>query len=161
MSKYLDNNGVLYLWGKIKALVGGKVDKVEGKGLSTNDFTNELKTKVDGLQNYTLPAASATTLGGVKVGAGFNVAEDGTITATAASWDDIQGKPDFSSVYNYKGSVANVAALPSADNKKGDVYNTEDTGMNYAWTGSEWDPLGQVMNIQAITNAEIDAIIAG
>lgn len=73
MSKYLDNNGVLYLWGKIKALVGGKVDKVEGKGLSTNDFTNELKTKVDGLQNYTLPAASATTLGGVKVGAGFNV----------------------------------------------------------------------------------------
>lgn len=27
-----------------------KVDKVEGKGLSTNDFTNELKTKLDGIQ---------------------------------------------------------------------------------------------------------------
>ena len=27
-----------------------KVDKVEGKGLSTNDFTNELKTKLNGIQ---------------------------------------------------------------------------------------------------------------
>ena len=29
--------------------LGGKVDKVEGKGLSTNDFTNALKTKLDGI----------------------------------------------------------------------------------------------------------------
>ena len=29
-----------------------KVDKVEGKGLSTNDFTNEDKDKLDGLSNY-------------------------------------------------------------------------------------------------------------
>lgn len=29
-----------------------KVDKVRGKGLSTNDFTDELKTKLDNLENY-------------------------------------------------------------------------------------------------------------
>lgn len=29
-----------------------KIDKVEGKGLSTNDFTDEDKTKLDGLSNY-------------------------------------------------------------------------------------------------------------
>lgn len=29
-----------------------KVDKVNGKGLSTNDFTDELKTKLDNLENY-------------------------------------------------------------------------------------------------------------
>ncbi|MDE5854432.1 MAG: hypothetical protein K2H19_05155, partial [Ruminococcus sp.] len=29
-----------------------KVDKVSGKGLSTNDFTNALKTKLDSLENY-------------------------------------------------------------------------------------------------------------
>ena len=29
-----------------------KVDKVDGKGLSTNDFTNEYKAKLDGLNNY-------------------------------------------------------------------------------------------------------------
>lgn len=29
-----------------------KVDKIDGKGLSTNDFTNELKTKLENLENY-------------------------------------------------------------------------------------------------------------
>lgn len=35
----------------LKALIDGKVDKVPGKGLSTNDFTNELRTKLEGLRN--------------------------------------------------------------------------------------------------------------
>lgn len=35
------------LEGKIKELDNKKVDKKEGKGLSTNDFTNEFKTKLD------------------------------------------------------------------------------------------------------------------
>ena len=33
-------------------IIDTKVDKVSGKGLSTNDFTNEYKTKLDKLQNY-------------------------------------------------------------------------------------------------------------
>lgn len=32
--------------------VSGKVDKVTGKELSTNDFTTALKTKLEGLTNY-------------------------------------------------------------------------------------------------------------
>ena len=32
-----------------------KVEKVEGKGLSTNDFDDNFKTKLEGLQNYTHP----------------------------------------------------------------------------------------------------------
>lgn len=32
--------------------ISGKVDKVAGKGLSTNDFTNADKIKLDGLENY-------------------------------------------------------------------------------------------------------------
>lgn len=47
--KYLDDNGLLYLWGKIKALFNTKVDKVDGKGLSSNDFTGTLKSKLDGI----------------------------------------------------------------------------------------------------------------
>ena len=73
MSKYLDNNGLLYLWGKIKTLVGGKVDKVDGKGLSANDYTDADKAKLESLSNYTLPTASADALGGVKVGAGLTI----------------------------------------------------------------------------------------
>lgn len=34
---------------KIAALESGKVDKVEGKGLSSNNFTNAYKTKLDGI----------------------------------------------------------------------------------------------------------------
>ena len=40
--------------GEIETAVGNKVDKVSGKGLSTNDFTDEYKHKVDSaLQSYT------------------------------------------------------------------------------------------------------------
>lgn len=46
MANYLDKNGLLYLWSKIKSKF---VEKETGKGLSTNDFTNELKTKLDGI----------------------------------------------------------------------------------------------------------------
>lgn len=49
-------------------LIGNKVDKVEGKGLSTNDYTTEEKNKLAGLENYTLPVASEGALGGIKVG---------------------------------------------------------------------------------------------
>ena len=54
------------------AAIAGKVDKVEGKGLSTEDYTTAEKTKLAGIEananNYTLPTATASALGGVKVG---------------------------------------------------------------------------------------------
>lgn len=61
--------------------VGNKVDKVNGKGLSSNDYTTDEKNKLAGLSNYVLPAASTETLGGVKAGTGVTIAEDGTISA--------------------------------------------------------------------------------
>lgn len=47
--KYLDENGLLYFWTKLKDLFNGKVDKVEGKGLSTNDYTLTEKNKLAGI----------------------------------------------------------------------------------------------------------------
>lgn len=44
--KYLDENGLLYYNQKLKEKLNDKVDKVEGKGLSTNDLTDELKQKI-------------------------------------------------------------------------------------------------------------------
>jgi len=59
-----------------------KVEKEEGKGLSANDFSAELKEKLDGIEaganKYVLPAAGEN-LGGVKAGSGITIAEDGTI----------------------------------------------------------------------------------
>lgn len=170
MSKYLDTNGLLYVWSKIKALLSGKVDKAEGKGLSTNDYTAADKAKLDNLENYTLPAATADTLGGVKVGAGLAVT-DGVLSATgggtadAVAWENVTGKPDVAlksdivGIYKYKGSVAAFSNLPAQDNSVGDVWNVEATGMNYAWDGASWDALGQLFEIQSISNEEIDAAL--
>ena len=37
---------------RLEEAITKKVDKVDGKGLSTNDFTTEYKEKLDGLENY-------------------------------------------------------------------------------------------------------------
>ena len=43
---FLDNEGLRHLWGHIASKLSNKVDKVDGKGLSTNDYTNEDKEKL-------------------------------------------------------------------------------------------------------------------
>lgn len=51
------------------------------------------------------------------------------------------------SVYKYKGSVASQSKLPSSGNIAGDVWNVEDTGVNYAWTGTAWDSLAGTVDL--------------
>lgn len=36
-------------WGKVQSALGGKVDKIKGKGLSTEDYTPEDKEKVNSI----------------------------------------------------------------------------------------------------------------
>lgn len=60
---FLDKNGLLYVWQKIKTILANKVDVVSGKGLSTNDFTNELQTKLTNLPT----AAAENIIEAVKV----------------------------------------------------------------------------------------------
>lgn len=47
--EYLDKSGLTLLISKIKTALGGKVDVVSGKGLSTNDYTNAEKNKLSGI----------------------------------------------------------------------------------------------------------------
>lgn len=73
---------------RIAALESGKVDKVEGKELSSNDFTNAYKTKLDGIaaqaNKYVLPTATAEIIGGVKVGVNISYS-NGTISLSKAN----------------------------------------------------------------------------
>lgn len=66
--KVLDDNGVLYLWSKIKAFF---VAKEDGKGLSTNDYTTAEKNKLAGITSgankYTHPTYTAHTSGLYKI----------------------------------------------------------------------------------------------
>lgn len=73
---------------RIAALESGKVDKVEGKELSSNDFTDAYKTKLNGIaaqaNKYILPTATAEIIGGVKVGANISYS-NGTISLSKAN----------------------------------------------------------------------------
>lgn len=55
---FLDKTGLQHLWAQIVLKLNGKIDKVDGKGLSTNDFTDEEKTKLTGIET----GATKTTI---------------------------------------------------------------------------------------------------
>ena len=73
-NKYVNGQGLSHFWSLIKQKF---VAKETGKGLSTNDFTKAYKDKLDGIDSgankYTLPTASSSTKGGVKVGGGLSM----------------------------------------------------------------------------------------
>lgn len=79
---WLDYDGLLYFWQKIKSKLDTKVDKVSGKVLSDNNYTTAEKTKLAGLSNYSHP----TTAGNKHIPAGgasgqiLRWASDGTAT---------------------------------------------------------------------------------
>ena len=69
--------------------ISGKVDKINGKGLSTNDYTTEEKNKLNGIEenanNYSLPIASSTVLGGIKIGSGLSIDSNGVLSSNVPS----------------------------------------------------------------------------
>lgn len=132
--KFLDSNGVLYLWQKI---VGAFVKKENGKGLSANDFTDEQKTKLAGLENYELPKASADNLGGVKVGAGLSVNENGVLSATgggtadAVDWANVQDKPATFPPTAHSHKMEDITDAPAVA-KSGSYKDLTDKPTNFA-----------------------------
>lgn len=81
-------------------------NKVISSALNTKADTSSVPTKTSDLVNDSgfideLPVASADDLGGVKVGTGLAIDQDGVLTATglaSVDWDDIQDKPTFADV---------------------------------------------------------------
>lgn len=139
----------------------------------TNDLTDALKANYDAAYTHSTQAhapsnAEANVIDSISVnGTALTVTNKGvnvTVPTTVASLTDAADyakKTDITGVYKYKGSVAAVANLPASGNTAGDVYDVQDTGMNYAWNGSAWDALGEsAVAIDAITNSEIDAMFA-
>ena len=59
-------------------------------GLTENDFTDALKTKLDGIaasaNNYSLPDATASALGGIKVGTNLSIDGDGVLSSTNTTY---------------------------------------------------------------------------
>lgn len=102
--------------------------------------------------------------GAITLGDGLSM-EGSTLKATATgdyytkeesySKQEIDNK--LSSAYRYIGSVATYDNLPTENLSQGNVYNVEDTGMNYAWTGTKWDALGATFNL----DGKQDKLVSG
>ena len=126
----------------------GTADKATSDA-SGNVITTTYATKTE-VTSGLAQKADSTTLSNYAalVGAAFT----GAVTVqepTAASNPATKSYVDsaVSSVYKYKGSVANQSALPSSNQTVGDVYNVEDTGDNFAWDGSKWDKLAGTVDL--------------
>ena len=95
-----------------------KVDKVEGKGLSTNDFTTAEKNKLAGIaagaNAYSLPIASATVLGGIKVGNNLTISNgvlSGTPDSHYTNTFTIKGAGTVAATFNQSSDATlNIAA---------------------------------------------------
>lgn len=154
MSKFLDIPGLTYFWGKVKEQLNTKVDKADGKQLSSNDYTAAEKTKLAGIATgatkYTHPGGdgnlhvpvTGTTNNGKFLMAGS--------TAGALSW----GIPSVS-VADMKGATSSAAGthglVPAPAAGKQSMFLRGD--------GTWVTPPNTTY--EAITTAEIDAVIAG
>lgn len=56
-------------------------------GENGNWFIGDTDTGVNASTNYTLPAATTTSLGGIKVGANLSITDDGTLSANASQYE--------------------------------------------------------------------------
>lgn len=118
----LDKTGLTRFWQHIVARLGTKVDKVEGKGLSTNDFTTEEKNKLASIES----GATKTIVDEALSSSSTNPVQN---AAVASAVDDINNRLGESSVsdqivayaapishtHNYAGSSSAGGAATSAE----------------------------------------------
>ena len=76
-------------------------------------------------------------------------------------------KASVAAALDYKGTKDTYDALPTEGNKKGDVWNvvgahgTTPAGTNYAWDGTQWDPLGGTIDLSGYyTKTQVDDAIS-
>ena len=94
---YVDNQTVIPAanLNAIQDEVIANATAIEGKAPVQHTHT---KSQITDLTDYTLPTASASTLGGVKVGAGLSInngvlSANGGGTADSVDWSNVQNKP--------------------------------------------------------------------
>ena len=158
---------------EIKQELEGKVDKVTGKGLSTEDYTTAEKTKLAGIAT----GAEVNVIETVKVnGTALTPSNKAVDVSVPTKTSDLSNDSGFidkdvnnltnyydknavdtkiSAVYKYKGTVSTYNDLPSTNLTIGDVYNIETAdsthgvkaGDNVAWNGTAWDVLAGTVDL--------------
>ena len=120
----------------ITQLQAQKVDKVEGKGLSTNDYTTPEKNKLAAIEaeanKYVLPAATASALGGVKIGSNITLADGGTISITKANVTSALGvDPTTTYVKKAGDTMTGILNIKNSEGAQLELFSTASDGGAY------------------------------
>ena len=112
------------------------------------------------------PDYKPTTLENLQAKVDENYNELNTRLDSVPTVEDVYNKEDinqmFGTVYKYGGSVENFSDLPTnlTNEQTGVVINVRNpNGMNYVWTGSEWDALGGFDETKYYKKDYIDEVI--
>ena len=109
--------------------------------VATSGSYNDLKNKPTIPSAYTLPTASADTLGGVKVGGGLSITNGvlsatGGGTADSVEWNNVLNKPSTYTPSSHTHKKSEITDFPTIPSKTSDLTN--DSGFITSYT--ETDP---------------------
>lgn len=178
MAKRLDDNGVLYLLSKLLLLFQRQE---AGKGLSQNDFTDELKQAVlnQFSGNYSDLAGAPTSLSAFSNDPAYQTLTEVTTAITSAltlsgyqTAEQVEALIDAALASIDTALFIAVDTLPDpADANPNKIYIVAGTGAEWFLKDGAWELVGEAgvslegyfneENLVPITNAEIDAMIAG
>lgn len=157
MGPILTKDSLSHIWAKLKPMFEGKVDKVDGKGLSTNDYTTAEKDKLSGLSNYTHPTTSGNKHipAGGKYGQVVGWSADGTgawVDQKDTTYDVVtDSAPGLMSAAEHT-KLAGIAA--GANNYSHPTYTAKTSGL-YKVTV---DGTGHVSGTVAVSKSDITAL---
>ena len=112
----IDLNGLVHVWSKVKTLTDKCVKTTDIATVATSGSYNDLSDKPTIPSAYTLPTASSTVMGGVKIGSNISVTS-GTISITKSNVTSALGYTPPASDTVYNNATTSTAGLMSASDK--------------------------------------------
>lgn len=112
----IDLNGLVHVWSKVKTLTDNCVKTTDIATVATSGSYNDLSDKPTIPSAYTLPTASNTVMGGVKIGSNISVSS-GTISITKSNVTSALGYTPPTSDTVYNNATTSTAGLMSASDK--------------------------------------------
>ena len=112
----IDLNGLVHVWSKVKTLTADCVKADSLATVATSGSYNDLSDKPTIPSAYTLPPASNTVMGGVKIGSNISVSS-GTISITKSNVTSALGYTPPTSDTVYNNATTSTAGLMSASDK--------------------------------------------
>ena len=122
-------------------------------GLSTVATSGSYDDLINKPSPYTLPTASSTILGGIKVGDNLSIEMDGTLNGIPTSWANITGKPEEFTPASHTHDVATVDSdgfMSSEDKIKIDGIHENATQVTFSQTQTSGTAIGTI-NINGIS----------